>query len=664
MILLPDMVFDIDGVECKLSLQDPYTLNGKLITDVDAFREPQYTSAYNALGQELVRYASGQHYEIKMMNENNFAIRIDLATLKFGLNRTLEGFFAEHGNSVTVGENPRYEWTIGSRYGVPEYLRDLSDQYSRLRASNGLDYLNKCRTRLSNQGRRNTINCDDLWTLDRERMYIRPSEIDTLREISEYVGSIHDESISIQPVATSTTNRNLRNYSTTSSISGRDVSTSETLLDETIGSLERNIQQLETAIDRINRISIDLNNSENNSENNPVKKYIHPYNYKPEYIKHQLPDEHSPLLLGCEIEIDCGGESEKHAKKVLEIMCGIDPENPGEVLEDKIYCMHDGSLTNGMEFASMPCSLEYHKKEMKYKEMFEYLDKHGYKAHDTSTCGLHIHADRSYLGKSELVQQLTISKILYILEKFNDEICVIARRDNRYCRFVGKNEVNKSLDKLYDKYKKDKYVALNLAHDASIEFRCFKGTLKYETFILTLEFVKDIIDYAKTINIEEIELIQWNDLMDTFSDELKAYYNNRFEKEKKKKKNYFDIKCNIASSENVNANMSTISNDILGNGTIFMNGTAIGNVSRGIIINEIPRGNVIFTAEDTRNLILENNTVHDDSIDTLKKEIKQLKKQIKNSRNYMEQKRLKEELNEKQKELKNLKKRNRNAELN
>lgn len=37
--------------------------------------------------------------------------------------------------------------------------------------------------------------------------------------------------------------------------------------------------------------------------------------------------------------------------------------------------------------------------------------------------GLHIHANRSYLGKSRISQELVISKILYILEKFNDEIC-------------------------------------------------------------------------------------------------------------------------------------------------------------------------------------------------------------------------------------------------
>lgn len=61
----------------------------------------------------------------------------------------------------------------------------------------------------------------------------------------------------------------------------------------------------------------------------------------------------------------------------------------------------------------------------------------------------------------------------------------------------------------------------------------FKSTLKYETFILTLEFVKDIIDYAKSVDIEEIELAKWFDLMNCFSSELRKYYEFRYQKKVK-----------------------------------------------------------------------------------------------------------------------------------
>ena len=458
MILLPDIILNIYGAENRLSLQDPYTLNGKLITNISISCDPENYYDADFRGQRVNTIRSSMHCFIQIRNEEDYNIVVSYENLSRMFHSKLNDFFSEqHRDEVLVDEN-RYAWTISRRYGISNYLRDLGGQcyqiYNRNYNAVGTSFVSRCKERLRNQGR-----------LQEERN----SRTET-RYVRCYGTAIPSDRVCV---------------------------------------VQPTVEQ--------------------------KKKYIHSYNYKPEYIKHYMPDENeSTLLLGAEIEVDCGGESEEHAKKVLEIMCGINPDNTEEALENKMYCTHDGSLRNGIEFDTMPCTLEYHKNKMKYQEMFEYLDKNGYKAHDTNTCGLHIHANRTYLGKSELVQQLTISKILYILEKFNDEICVIARR-NSYSKFVGKEEVNKSLDKLYSKYNSDKHVALNLKHKETIEFRCFKGTLKYETFILTLEFVKDIIDYAKSVNIEEIELIKWSDLMNTFSDELKEYYNDRLEKESKKK---------------------------------------------------------------------------------------------------------------------------------
>lgn len=265
------------------------------------------------------------------------------------------------------------------------------------------------------------------------------------------------------------------------------------------------------------------------------KTYIHQFNYVPKYIKHFMPgeSEDTTLLLGAEIEVggnnNISSDNDKNStvKKCIQIMNGSDSDE-----ENLIYSTHDSTVQ--IEFDTMPCSLEFHKNKMNYREMFEYLDKEGYKGHDCKTAGLHIHANRNYLGKSRISQELVISKILYILEKFNDEICVIARRDNEYSEFVGEKQNEDSIVELYGKYKdKGKRAALNLQHKDTIEFRMFKSTLKYETFILTLEFVKDIIDYAKSVDIEEIELAKWSDLMNCFSSELRKYYEFRYQKKVK-----------------------------------------------------------------------------------------------------------------------------------
>ena len=287
--------------------------------------------------------------------------------------------------------------------------------------------------------------------------------------------------------------------------------------------------------------AITFNNSEwdrgfiNNIILNKTKTYIHQFNYIPKYIKHFMPgeSEDTTLLLGAEIEVggnnNISSDNDKNStvKKCIQIMNGSDSDE-----ENLIYSTHDSTVQ--IEFDTMPCSLEFHKNKMNYRKMFEYLDKEGYKGHDCKTAGLHIHANRSYLGKSRISQELVISKILYILEKFNDEICVIARRDNEYSEFVGSKKEENSLVELYGKYKDHgKRAALNLQHKDTIEFRMFRSTLKYETFILTLEFVKDIIDYAKSVDIEEIELAKWSDLMNCFSSELRKYYEFRYQKKVK-----------------------------------------------------------------------------------------------------------------------------------
>lgn len=287
--------------------------------------------------------------------------------------------------------------------------------------------------------------------------------------------------------------------------------------------------------------AITFNNSEwdrgfiNNIILNKTRTYIHQFNYIPKYIKHFMPgeSEDTTLLLGAEIEVggnnNISSDNDKNStvKKCIQIMNGSDSDE-----ENLIYSTHDSTVQ--IEFDTMPCSLEFHKNKMNYREMFEYLDKEGYKGHDCETAGLHIHANRSYLGKSRISQELVISKILYIIEKFNDEICVIARRDNDYSEFAGEKQNEDSIVELYGKYKdKGKRAALNLQHKDTIEFRMFKSTLKYETFILTLEFVKDIIDYAKSVDIEEIELAKWSDLMNCFSSELRKYYEFRYQKKVK-----------------------------------------------------------------------------------------------------------------------------------
>lgn len=280
-----------------------------------------------------------------------------------------------------------------------------------------------------------------------------------------------------------------------------------------------------------------------NERPQPEKEYIHAFNYKPKYIHHFMDNEkHSTtLLLGVEIEV-AGNDPVKDTeikedvvKKCIQIMNGSDSDE-----ENLIYSTHDGTVQ--IEFDTMPCSLEFHKNKMNYRKMFKYLDSVGYKGHDCDCAGLHIHADRKYLGRTKFQQDLVIAKILYIIEKFNDDLCIIARRNNDYSVFCGDKCTSDTAVTLYGKYRNiGKRAALNLQHSNTIEFRMFRSTLKYETLLLTLELVQDIINFSKNISFEELEDMSWNDLMDTFSDALKRYYISRRNKEFEKKINKSDV---------------------------------------------------------------------------------------------------------------------------
>lgn len=258
-------------------------------------------------------------------------------------------------------------------------------------------------------------------------------------------------------------------------------------------------------------------------------KYIKNYNYVPkEFVFHKLRNEEE-LYLGVELEIDCGGENEVNARFVYDFM-------NAQTGRENVYCKHDGSLRDGFEIVTHPCTIEYHK-ELAYEGLFKELTKRGYRSHDAATCGLHVHMNRDYFGLKKLEQDLNISKLLYLYEKYWDKVELVARRkSNGYARRFLLEEDETPLD-LYAKSKEaDKYGAINLKHKNTVEIRIFKGTLKVDTFYNTLEFVKVMAEIVKEIDIYEIQFITWDKIKSRFSDNLNQYLVDREDVVKKEEK--------------------------------------------------------------------------------------------------------------------------------
>ena len=222
-------------------------------------------------------------------------------------------------------------------------------------------------------------------------------------------------------------------------------------------------------------------------------------------------DNGKELFLGVELEIDDGEDRQETAREMKECMP-----------DDFITMEYDGSLDCGFENITQPSTLEYHLSiRDKYEDMFGVAKSNGFRSHNTSTCGYHIHFNRSFF---EDKQDENIAKLLYLVEKFWDELVKFSRRNYDNLERWAK-KYDKTPNEIVDDMKchnLDRYHAVNLTNRNTIEFRMFRGTLKSETFFATLQLVDTIVRYVKEHTNNDIQSLEFTDLLIT--DELKTYW--------------------------------------------------------------------------------------------------------------------------------------------
>ena len=114
-----------------------------------------------------------------------------------------------------------------------------------------------------------------------------------------------------------------------------------------------------------------------------------------------------------ELEIDGAGKDSENACRLMRLA------NQDREL---LCCKHDGSLDDGFELVTHPMTLYFHLHSMPWRDVLSEAVEMGYLSHQTDTCGLHIHVHRSTFGETEAQQETCIARILYIVEKFWDEL--------------------------------------------------------------------------------------------------------------------------------------------------------------------------------------------------------------------------------------------------
>jgi hypothetical protein len=195
----------------------------------------------------------------------------------------------------------------------------------------------------------------------------------------------------------------------------------------------------------------------------------------------------SQIFLGLELEIEVNEDYSRQDKAEMIL------NNIGTHIDDKnnryTYCLaeDDGSLNYGFEIVSGYTGLDVHEKQLAYFKK----PIRGLKSHDTSTCGLHIHIDKRHVSLNHATKM-----ILFMNDSGNQKLIkTIARRSsNRFCKVLNKKadyswlkSAKRASDPLCN-LNEDRYECLNFQNDKTIEFRLFKGTLKFESIMSCLEF--------------------------------------------------------------------------------------------------------------------------------------------------------------------------------
>ena len=227
--------------------------------------------------------------------------------------------------------------------------------------------------------------------------------------------------------------------------------------------------------------------------------YIHDYFYKPAPIFHG----EGSRYFGVELEADGAGESNTNAGKIVEIA------NHDQEL---VYIKHDGSLNDGMEIVTHPMTLDFHLHQMPWAKVLETAKEMGYRSHQSGTCGLHVRINRTAFGETEAEQDEVIGRILFFFEKHWEELLKFSRRTKKQLsrwaeRYGLKEHPRQVLD--IAKGSRERYTCVNLTNYHTVEFRMFRGTLKLNTLIATLQLIDRICDCAVNLDDEEIKDLSW-----------------------------------------------------------------------------------------------------------------------------------------------------------
>jgi hypothetical protein len=234
------------------------------------------------------------------------------------------------------------------------------------------------------------------------------------------------------------------------------------------------------------------------------------------YSKHELPILH----FGVEIEVDRHEEQDddydsdiilegnNFASLVNIIGRGIGKSN-------LFYSKSDGSLSEqGVEVVSHPFSWNFWKQYGRniYDALFSALMSSGYYSAETLEGGMHIHVSKSAVNRTQL------HKLLWFIYECPNFIEMIAQRSSNWGQITWSSLIGSYANESFSKRRAyvssvarrkfssraERYTAVNLQPNNTIEFRMFNGTLNIMTLSKAFEIIHSLLSYCSQTSFKDI----------------------------------------------------------------------------------------------------------------------------------------------------------------
>jgi hypothetical protein len=181
--------------------------------------------------------------------------------------------------------------------------------------------------------------------------------------------------------------------------------------------------------------------------------------------------------------------------------------------EEVLYLKDDGSISHGFEIVSHPMTLGFAMNHFDWSGI-EGLKGLGYDAWKASSCGLHIH-----LSRDAFADYGHMMRFFLLILKNRQQLVQFAGRESTYAKFdmdaffnayhdydSGKTVRGSTLASHAKQYStnNDRYTAINLQNNNTIELRFFRPSLLSSTVKACLQLCDAAFNYTSEITLPQI----------------------------------------------------------------------------------------------------------------------------------------------------------------